>query len=127
MAGFGYSQPTVASAEMDNENARAGALSKIKGDVETEAVPIEMQAINSRMQSGAQEANDMGNFGRLNLSAASQYNPNTLYGEAAQQGAQEAANSGSLFGKIVKSGLGIGTSLLNPESTFGKIFAGASK
>jgi hypothetical protein len=109
MAGFGYTQPVEQAAETNIENARANDLSRIKGDVEAEAVPIEMQAMNTRLQSGAQRTNDYGNFGRLKLGIAGEYSPEQYYQTAVQQKEAEQARKGSLFGKIAKAGMGLAT------------------
>ncbi len=122
MAGFGYTQPVSASAETDIENARASDLARIKGDVEAEAVPIEMDAMRTRLASGSEEAGQYGNFGRLQLGVAGEYSPEQYYQTAAQQQEQEKARKGSLFGKLVKTGL----SFIPGGGTFGKMTDKAS-
>jgi VIT1/CCC1 family predicted Fe2+/Mn2+ transporter len=108
MSGFGYNQPIVASAENDIENARAGALSKIKGDVEAESVPIEMQAINQRQSSGGQLTGDLGKFGQLQLGVADQYSPEEYFKTGVAQDEAAKQRKAALWNSII----GAGTSIL---------------
>ena len=72
LSGFGYNQAADQAGETNVELGRADALSRIRGDVEAEAVPIEMQAINQRMQSGAQQGSQYATAGGQRLGAFGQ-------------------------------------------------------
>lgn len=116
MSGFGYEQPFTANAEEGVDIAKAGALSRIPGDVEAEAIPIEMQAIGQRMQSGQLQGGLYGEGAQLQQNAygqaagvygdiAGQYSPENYYQLAAQQREQEQARKGGLWKNIARIGL----------------------
>jgi len=103
MAGFGYEQPATQAGEQSVENARAGALARIPGDVEAESIPIAQNAAAL----GTQAAGTMAGIG-------ASYNPLGYYNTAADMTAQdkaiseaEKARRASMWQSLLKTGVGI--------------------
>jgi hypothetical protein len=115
VAGFGYLQPAEQAGETNLGIGRAGALSRIRGDVENEAIPIEMEALKAREASGAEQAgtygaanaleqSGFGDVGRLQLGEAGEYSPEDYYKTGANQAEQEAQRRGALWKSLGKLG-----------------------
>jgi hypothetical protein len=108
-AGFGYEQPSEQMAETNIENARASDLSKISGDVEAEAVPIEQNAINLRLQSGQQQQSAYAQQAAGELGIAGEYSPETYYQTAIGQDEAAKARKASLWKSLIGAGTSIAT------------------
>jgi hypothetical protein len=95
-AGFGYEQPGVQQDQSNIENARAGAISKIPGQVEAEAVPIELQA-----------AGQEGQLANAQQGIARTYDPEGYYNSAVSQDQAAAQRRASMWNSIIGAGTGI--------------------
>jgi hypothetical protein len=102
-AGFGYEQPAEQAGETNIENARADALAKIPGQVETEAIPIEMQAIGEE-----------GNLAGAEMGIARTYDPQSYYGSAVNQDQAAAERRKSLWQSIIGGVTSVGSKLVKP-------------
>jgi|SRR5215471_5918700 len=96
-AGFGYSQPITAQAEIGAGTQGRLAQSQIPLQVEQTAAPLELGAANQLAGVGAQQAN-----------IARMYNPQQYFNDYMQAAEQERQQKGGLFGALA----GIGASLI---------------
>ena len=99
-SGFGYEQPSVQQGTENVENARAGALSKIPGQVEAEAVPIELQALSQE-----------GNLANAETNIGKTYDPEGYYNSAVSQDQAAAQRRASMWSSIMGTATGIGSRL----------------
>lgn len=74
MSGFGYDQPISNTAMQSNDIGRAEALSQIPGQVETESIPLTMQAAGLKNQ-----------FANTQAGMGSAYDPQGYYKTAVSQ------------------------------------------
>ena len=107
MSGFGYEQPAEQMGETNVENARADALGRIRGDVEAEAAPIQMNAAGLRLQSGGQQAGLYGQAATGQQRIASQFDPAQYYQLQEQANARKAA----LWGSLLNAGTSFATGM----------------
>jgi hypothetical protein len=93
MSGFGYNQPAEQAGETNIENARASELARIPGQVEAEALPMQMQAASLQNSLAGTEMG-MGNS----------YDPMGYYKTAVGQDEAEKQRKAALWSGIAGIG-----------------------